>query len=161
MTAIDHRLKMPRKQLITMLNAAHTDQEGVRRSLALAEIRHKEGMVEALENNSVLAEKIKQQENKLLDMTDLKIRLAAAELQCEYMRGYLARVRELDVVASPLVKTGNPQGEQIMRAKHPATEFPRPDHFTYPPRGGNMTSHLDSYGRGESSKPRHWVTFQP
>lgn len=91
------------------------------------------------------------------DWADLKIRLHAAEKANQYMRGYIARVQEDDVVREELVTVGDPAGEQHLRPKRKPTEFQTPDDF-------RMPAHTDNYGRflndsDRRGKARHWITY--
>lgn len=93
---------------------------------------------------------------------DLKTRLLAAETANQYMRGYLARVQEDDVVREDLMTVGDPDGEQHMVPKRKPTAFPRPSDFGEPP--GNEPSlyseNYDTYGnRRQRKTPKHWISY--
>lgn len=88
---------------------------------------------------------------------DLKQRLLAAEQSNQFMRGYLQRVAEDDVVREELVQTGDPSGETRLVPKRRPTNFPSPNDFTTP------QSDCDSFGYmsrdDERHKPKHWITY--
>jgi hypothetical protein len=86
---------------------------------------------------------------------DLKTRLHAAETANQFMRGYLSRVQEDDVVREELVTTGEPNGEQRLVPKRKPTEFERPQDFTEFRR-------RDEFGymaERDRPKPKHWITY--
>lgn len=89
---------------------------------------------------------------------DLKTRLLAAETANQFMRGYLARVQEDDVVREDLMTVGDPEGEQHMVPKRKPTAFPRPSDFKEPQ--GSEHGVYDTYGnRRERKTPKHWITY--
>lgn len=85
---------------------------------------------------------------------DLKKRLHNSEMEVARLNGYLARVREDDVVREDLVTVGEPGGEQRMVPKR------KPEHL------GNREEHHSihdlmtdgGYGR-ERKKPKHWIEY--
>lgn len=94
--------------------------------------------------------------------TDLKQRLQQAEASNQFMRGYLARVQEDDVVREELLTVGEPDGEQRFVPKRKPTGFERPDDFKSPPSRGsiyqNETMHNMLSGEYQK-KRRHWITY--
>lgn len=106
--------------------------------------------------NYVVADKRNKELREQFD--DLKQRLVAAEQANQFMRGYVARVQEDDVVREELIATGDTEGEQRLVPKRKPTVFERPDDFTEPRRRGDSV-----YGgflnRDDRPKPKHWVTY--
>jgi hypothetical protein len=90
---------------------------------------------------------------------DLKERLANAESANQYMRGYIARLQEDDVVREDLVATGDPDGEQVMRPKRKHTSFMRPeDYRSFEDR--NLMGYVEQIRHDrDRPKPKHWVTY--
>lgn len=94
------------------------------------------------------------------DIDDLKERLAVAEKDNQFMRGYIARVQEDDVVREELVLTGDPEGQTVKVPKRKHTAFPAPNDYA-----GPVDPFADAlkYRRFEEAtpkqKPRHWVTY--
>lgn len=87
---------------------------------------------------------------------ELKERLVKAELSVHWMRGYIARVREDDIVREELVLTGDAAGEQVQVPKRKFEPFP-----------GNYndvaTREIDTsswIGAERPAMPRkHWVNY--
>lgn len=103
----------------------------------------------------------KQRDEALLQFADLKMRLVSAERANEFMRGYLARVREDDTTQDPLVVVGDPDGEQTKVTQRKLFgEFPRPDDFTYPAHN-DAGMGASSYRHDEERRRRakHWVNY--
>lgn len=91
---------------------------------------------------------------------DLKERLANAESSNQYMRGYIARLQEDDVVREELVTTGDPDGEQIMRPKRKHAQFERPSDYREIFQNSGATGSLEKYRTdSDRPKPKHWVTY--
>lgn len=92
---------------------------------------------------------------------DLKTRIQAAETANQFMRGYLARVQEDDVVREELVTTGEPGGEQQMVPKRKPTHFSRMDDYTvFGDRDGSSPYHGFGMTSEERSRRRkHWITY--
>lgn len=88
---------------------------------------------------------------------DLKRRLYAAETSNQFMRGYLARVQEDDVVREELVATGEPGGDQQMVPKRKPAQFLRPDDFTSP-QEDRFSGYAQTYEE-RRRRARHWITY--
>lgn len=97
-------------------------------------------------------------DNVYAQFEDLKKRLHAAETANQFMRGYLARVQEDDVVREDLLTVGDPDGEQHMVPKRKPTEFKRPEDFT---RQQSPDEYGLSYHERQNRKGngRHWITY--
>lgn len=90
------------------------------------------------------------------NFNDLKQRLHAAETSNQFMRGYLARVQEDDVVREDLLTVGEPDGEQHMVPKRKPTTFERPSDFTEQTEDRGL---YGGYASRERRKPKHWITY--
>ena len=95
--------------------------------------------------------------NDMGDWADLKIRLLAAERSNEYLRGYVARVQEDDIVREELVTVGDPEGERHLKPKRTSTTFTRPDDFTMPAHTNEYGRYIDDNERRRKAK--HWITY--
>lgn len=89
---------------------------------------------------------------------DLKARLLSSERANEFMRGYLTRVYEDDVVREELVVTGDPAAPTFVPKRKPVV-FPHSDDFTYPRGSDAGVFSGRNYGETEERKPRHWVNY--
>jgi hypothetical protein len=89
---------------------------------------------------------------------DLKVRLQAAETANQFMRGYLARVQEDDVVREELVTTGDPTGESVLTPKRKPTVFPTPEQFTFPAARQEDFGYAAGFN-APRHKPKHWITY--
>lgn len=102
-------------------------------------------------------EREKQLSTKTESISDLKTRLSAAETANQFLRGYVARVQEDDVVREEMLTTGDPDGAQQLVPKRKPTQFERPCDFTEPTR-------LDDLGyfrseRDRQQQAKHWITY--
>lgn len=90
---------------------------------------------------------------------DLKERLVNSELQDQFMRGYLTRVQEDDVVREELIQTGDMDGAIQLMPKRKPTHFPSPNNYAGEP--GHDRFHGGGYMDATERKapPRHWVTY--
>lgn len=104
------------------------------------------------------AEREKQVASIKEQFDDLKIRLQAAETSNQFMRGYLSRVQEDDVVREELITTGEPDGDQRMVPKRKSTEFPRPSDFTEARQSVNDMAGYVNY-ESRQRKAKHWITY--
>lgn len=108
----------------------------------------------AVKRQALVDELQKKLDSSRADFADLKQRLHAADIDNQFMRGYLARVQEDDAVREDLVTIGEPDGEQRMVPKRKHTTFTRPSDFTEPQRTHDL---YDSVRH--KMKPRHWITY--
>lgn len=113
--------------------------------------------IELTKFRGLAAEREKQVASIREQFDDLKVRLQAAEIANQFMRGYLSRVQEDDVVREELITTGDPDGEQRMIPKRKPTGFPRPDDFAEPRRPTDMGGYVSYEDRNRKAK--HWITY--
>ena len=86
--------------------------------------------------------------------SDLKRRLHESEVELARLRGYLARVREDDIVREELVAVGDPAGAQrLVPKRKPALD--EPPLFTGVP---DRFEHHGGFGL-ERSQPKHWIEY--
>lgn len=91
---------------------------------------------------------------------DLKTRLHAAETVNQFMRGYLARVKEDDQVREELLTIGEPGGEQQIVPKRKSTDFPQPSNYEPNAVIGGVDRQVFDGGYGSRAfNPRHWITY--
>lgn len=131
---------------ITALKAAlETAHESRRAELAARANAEKE--------TRELREKIKEIRDQF---ADLKERIVVAEEANQYMRGYLARVQEDDVVREELVTTGELGGEQMLQPKRKPTRFDKPNSYA-------KSNERPEFGYtdmvSERRKPRHFISY--
>lgn len=90
---------------------------------------------------------------------ELKERLALSEAEVHRMQGYIARVQEDDVVREPLVKIGDPEGEQQYVPVRKSRLFPM-QHYEHPHPAEDFSRRF-GYGEAPQAppRPRHWVTY--
>lgn len=91
--------------------------------------------------------------------TDLKKRIVAAEQANQYLRGYIARVQEDDVVREELLTVGEPDGEQRMVPKRKLTTFERPEDFMEPKPSRNDIYSGGYHERNIRKKPVHFISY--
>lgn len=93
-----------------------------------------------------------------IQFADLKQRLFSSERSNEFMRGYLARVAEDDIVREELIERGDPNGERELVPKRKPTGFPRADDFTYPAQSlGTREGYIDHDERRRRAKC--WINY--
>lgn len=85
---------------------------------------------------------------------DLKKRLHDSEMEVARLNGYLARVREDDVVREELITVGEPDGEQRMVPKR------KPEYLGNREERHSIHDMMSDgdYGR-ERKKPKHWIEY--
>lgn len=133
------------KRASSELNAVRGDRDSLRSQL-------QEHQQQLANHKAVIESKIK-------EVGDLKERLLSAELANEFMRGYVARTHESELVAEELITVGDPNGEQQLVPKRKPTRMPLADHFTHPdPRDGyGLSSGYDTSRQRPRSKV--WVNY--
>lgn len=86
---------------------------------------------------------------------DLKKRLHDSEVEVARLNGYVARVREDDVVREELIAVGDPEGEQRMVPKRKPEYLGNHDSSISPM---DSIRGYDSYGNPKP-KPKHWIEY--
>lgn len=132
-----HQIAVLKEEVSAECKRADANADGIREWKKIAEEREKS-----------LTEARKQ-------FDDLKQRLHAADTANQFMRGYLARLQEDDVVREELVETGDPDGERQMVPKRKHTPFPRPTDFTTFEGDARTMGYVER----ERRKPKHWITY--
>ena len=87
---------------------------------------------------------------------ELKDRLVRAELNVQWLRGYVARVREDDVANEELVPTGNEDDRTLVPKRK--FELLPPDHHDGA-RAGADSVYVSRSGGEPRLKRKHWVNY--
>lgn len=128
----------------------------LRAELAMETQRHADQYTDAKEWRRLAETHEKALKETREQFADLKRRLLEAENTNQFMRGYIARLQEDDVVREELVVTGDPGGETQMVPKRKHVRLAAPDDYTQFKSQDDLHKALTLH---RDPKPKHWVTY--